>query len=196
MLDLGAGTGWLSYRLSRAGHHATALDWRWDGIDGLGAGGAFRSRGERMFGRVGASFDALPLPDGTFDIVAFNAAIHYAEDLGRVLSEAARVTRFGGRIAILDSPFYTRAADGESMVAEKRRDAHRVFGDRAAALLALKSIEYLTPDRLARASAGLGLAWRRHRVRYPLWYELRPLIALIRGGRRPSRFDLWTTAVP
>src|SRR6267143_113075 len=61
VLDLGAGTGWLSYRLSRAGHHATALDWRWDGIDGLGAGGAFRSRGERMFGRVGASFDALPL---------------------------------------------------------------------------------------------------------------------------------------
>jgi hypothetical protein len=38
--------------------------------------------------------------------------------------------------------------------------------------------------------------WRRHRVRYPLWYELRPLAAALRGARKPSRFDVWTAQVP
>ena len=50
------------------------------------------------------------------------------------------------------------------------------------------------PNRAA-ASRGLGLAWRRHRVRYPLWYELRPLVARLRGRRAPSRFDLWEATV-
>ena len=68
-------------------------------------------------------------------------------------------------------------------------------GSLAGGDLALTCIEYLTPARLADASAGLGLAWRRHRVWYPLWYELRPLKARVSGGRRPSRFDLWEATV-
>jgi len=187
VLDAGAGTGWLCYRLNAAGHRATALDWRWDRIDGLGAAAAYGTLLERMFGRVAASFDSLPLPDQSFDIVVFDAAIHYAEDLARVLAEAKRVTGAGGQIAILDSPFYRRREDGERMVADKRRTL-------ASALMELNSIEYLTRERLAGASTGLGLAWRRHRVRYPLWYELRPFVAAITGRRRPSRFDLWTAA--
>ncbi len=196
ILDLGAGAGWLSYRLARAGHAPTALDWRCDRVDGLGAAGAFRSRLDRLFARVGASFDALPLRDRAFDVVAFNAAIHYAEDLTRVLAEAARVTRPDGVIAILDSPFYARPEDGERMAAEKRRDGARRFGDHAADLLALRAVEFLTAARLAGASAGLGLTWHRHRVRYPLWYEIRPVLATLRGRRPPSRFDLWTATVP
>ena len=42
----------------------------------------------------------------------------------------------------------------------------------------------------ASRDARLG-AWRRHRVRYPLWYVLRAVRALVRGERTPSRFDLW-----
>ena len=52
-----------------------------------------------------------------------------------------------------------------------------------------------TATRLAEASAPCGLSWRRHRVWQPLWYELRPLAALVRGRRRPSRFDLWEAVV-
>lgn len=189
VLDAGAGAGWLCYRLNAAGHRATALDWRWDRIDGLGAGAAYRTLLGRMFGRVAASFDSLPLPDQSFDIVVFDAAIHYAEDLARVLAEAKRVTVAGGQVAILDSPFYRRREDGERMVADKRRTL-------ASALMELSSIEYLTRERLAGASTGLGLAWQRHPVRYPLWYELRPLVALLTGRRAPSRFDLWETVVP
>jgi hypothetical protein len=55
--------------------------------------------------------------------------------------------------------------------------------------MALPFIEFLTRERLARAAPRLD--WTRHRVRYPLDYELRPLRAALLGRRPPSRFDLW-----
>src|SRR5215831_9465658 len=35
LLDLGAGNGWLCYRIAEMGHRAVALDWRSDTVDGL-----------------------------------------------------------------------------------------------------------------------------------------------------------------
>lgn len=195
VLDLGAGNGWLSYRAGSEGHSAIALDIRADRIDGLGAADCLVAQSAGRIERVIASFDAIPLADDTADITVFNASLHYASDLRAVLAEAHRVTRPGGTIAILDSPFYRREADGEAMVAEKRRHAREWFGERAAVLTSLDSIEFLTPARLAWASESLGIEWRRHRVRYPLAYELRPLLAAIRRRRRPSRFDLWAADV-
>ena len=196
ILDLGAGNGWLCYRAARLGHMAAALDVRDDAVDGLGAAAGYAEHLPAPFGRVAASFDALPVRGDSFDAAVFNASLHYALSLAAVLREAARAVRRGGRIAILDSPFYRRAADGEAMVAEKRRDAARRFGARAGSLAALPFIEYLTRERLAEASAPLGLKWRRVRVMYPLWYEIRPLAARLAGRRAPSRFDLWVCTVP
>jgi SAM-dependent methyltransferase len=191
ILDLGAGNAWLAYRAARSGHDATALDMRDDDVDGLGASAPYLCHVDVPFHRVVASFDALPHPDGRFDLVVFNASLHYAVDLALVLREARRVVRHGGRIAVLDSPFYSRPEHGEAMVAEKHREAQRGFGARASILLALPCIEYLTPARLLDATDGVGLSWRRHRVRYPIWYERRALGALVRRRRPPSRFDLW-----
>jgi SAM-dependent methyltransferase len=191
LLDLGAGNGWLCWRAARMGVSAVALDIREDDVDGLGAAKPYLEDSAVRFGRVAASFDALPFGDGRFDLVVFNAALHYAVDLTTVLREACRAVHGSGRIVVLDSPFYDEDADGEAMVAEKRRDAAKRFGSRAEALMSLPCIEYLTRDRLTRASAGLALAWRRHRVPYPLWYEARPLVAWLRRRRRPSRFDMW-----
>lgn len=196
VLDLGAGNGWLCHRAARLGHHPAAVDVREDGVDGLGAAAGYDAHLPRPFPRVAASFEALPVRDGAYDLAVFNASLHYALDLGAALREAARVVRPGGRIAVLDSPFYRRAGDGDAMVAEKRAHAAACFGARAAALTALPFIEYLTRERLGEASAPLGLRWRRHRVRYPLAYEARPLLALLRRRRPPSRFDLWESAVP
>jgi SAM-dependent methyltransferase len=196
LLDLGAGNGWLSYRVALEGHCATALDIRDDRVDGLGAAGPFLQRtGGRMRTAV-AAFDVLPAPDASFDIAVFNASLHYATDLAGVLEDAARVVASGGRLAILDSPLYRREADGLAMVAEKAADAPHRFGERAASLMALPFIEFLTRERLAAASAPIGLQWRRVRVAYPLWYELRPLMAKLRGARAPSRFDLWISERP
>jgi SAM-dependent methyltransferase len=196
VLDLGAGNGWLSYRLAMGGHRSTALDVRSDRIDGLGAAKPFLDRvGDRMR-TVAADFDEVPCPDASFDVAIFNAALHYATDLRAALAEAARVVRPGGRLAILDSPFYRREADGLAMVAEKAAGAPETFGARAESLMGLPFIEFLTADRLAEASAGIGVTWRKSRVLYPLWYEARPLLAALKGARPPSRFDLWIGTRP
>lgn len=196
VLDLGAGNGWLCYRVRQRGHRAIALDFRSDSIDGLGAAQGYRSLISPLFPRVAAAFEAIPLARGSVDIAVFNASLHYALDLHAVLGEAARVVVGGGRIVVLDSPFYRQSSNGEAMVAEKRRDAREHFGELAPDLIALPFVEYLTRERLSRASATLGIAWRRHRVGYPLWYELRPVIAWLRRQRQPSRFDLWEATVP
>jgi SAM-dependent methyltransferase len=196
VLDLGAGNGWLSYRVALEGHSASALDIRADAVDGLGAAEPFLMQTCGRMRTAVAAFDDIPAPDSSFDIALFNASLHYAVDLAAVLNEAARVVRPGGRLAILDSPFYRRETDGLAMVAEKTADASLRFGQRAASLMALPFIEFLTRERLAAASAAFGVTWRRSPVVYPLWYELRPLKAWLDGARAPSRFDLWTGVRP
>jgi len=194
LLDLGAGNGWLSHRVARMGHRPVALDVREDYIDGLGAARQFLADTPGLFECVTASFEAIPFESGRFDVTLFNASLHYAQDLERALSEAMRVTRRGGLLVIMDSPFYARHADGQAMVAEKKANGAPRFGAQAELLLAPDFIEYLTPTRLHDAAPSL--RWTRHRVRYPFWYEMRPFLALIKRKRVPSRFDLWTARVP
>jgi SAM-dependent methyltransferase len=196
VLDLGAGNGWLSYRMAQMGHRALALDIRDDHVDGLGASQSFLQRTDGRMRIAVAGFDAIPADTASFDVAVFNASLHYATDLAAVLAEAVRVVRPGGRIVILDSPVYGREADGLAMVAEKTADAPRRFGARAPTLMAPPFIEFITAERLAATTAATGVAWRRSRVLYPLWYELRPLTAKLRRARPPSRFDLWIGVRP
>jgi SAM-dependent methyltransferase len=196
ILDLGAGNGWLCHRLLRAGHHALALDLRIDRVDGLGAAAGFGRHLPSMFPRVSASFERLPLARAIFDLAVFNASLHYTVDLERALSEAAGVVVPGGSVAIMDTPFYRTDEAGAAMVSEKRKHACRVFGDLEEALVTPSFVEYLTARRLQAASRNAGLRWRRVRVIYPAWYELRGVVAHLRGRRQPSRFDVWSADVP
>jgi ubiquinone/menaquinone biosynthesis C-methylase UbiE len=193
ILDIGAGNGWLCYRMARSGHRAVALDIRDDDVDGLGAARDLLVDSPAQFQCVKASFEALPFADQSFDVAIFNASLHYATRLGSVLMEAARIMRPRGLIVILDSPFYACENDGERMVAEKFAQGAARFGARAEVLLSPRFIEFLTRERLQNAVASL--SWSRLRVRYPLWYEMRPLLARLKGGRRPSRFDVWSARV-
>jgi SAM-dependent methyltransferase len=195
ILDLGAGDGWLSARMAARGHRAVALDARVDSVDGLAAAHLFTRRGAPAFGRVAARFEELPLASRSFDLAVFNASLHYATDLARVLAGAWRVVRGGGAVAILDSPFYKTKEAGEAMLLARERATRIEYPDLADGLLALGSIEYLTRERLDAASLPLGLRFRRLRVVYPVAYELRGLRARLRRARPPSRFDLWVAAV-
>ncbi|MES2493538.1 MAG: metalloregulator ArsR/SmtB family transcription factor [Pseudomonadota bacterium] len=47
-------------------------------------------------------FTALPFAPGAFDTLLFHQVLHYAQEPETVLAEAARVTRPGGRIAVVD----------------------------------------------------------------------------------------------
>ena len=191
VLDLGAGNCWLGWRAARDGHSSFCMDVRDDDIDGLGAASPYVNELPQNLHRIAGSFETLPLADACIDLAVFNASLHYALDLSSTLGEARRVLRAGGRVAILDSPFYDDESDGYAMVKEKQDNAVRTFGARAATLMSQPFLEFLTRERLTEASRATGFVWRRHRVRYPLWYELRPLRARLRGRRAPSRFDLW-----
>jgi SAM-dependent methyltransferase len=189
VLDLGAGNGWLAYRIALEGHHAIAVDIRDDAVDGLGAASPFLARARRMEAII-SSFDSVPLPPALADIALFNSSIHYSTDLSGALREAMRLTRPGGQVVILDSPFYAGEADGLAMIAEKRA----ALAGQPPALTSPPFIEFLTRERLRAAAPEL--QWKHHRVRYPIGYELRPLVAALAGKRRPSRFDLWVADAP
>jgi SAM-dependent methyltransferase len=102
VLDVGAGNGWLARRLARS-YRVTALD-----VDatatGLGALGD-----DSRVARVRGEIEALPFGDERFDVVIVAAALHYAVDLSRALSELGRVLRPGGGLVIADSPVYVDA---------------------------------------------------------------------------------------
>jgi hypothetical protein len=80
-----------------------------------------------------------------------------------------------------------------AMVAEKKAQGTARFDARENVLLSQNFSEYLARES---AAASPGLVWLRRHVRYPLWYEMRPLLARLNSLRVPSRFDLWTARFP
>ena len=94
VLDVGCGTGGNLELLERFGR-------TW-GVDYSPAAAAFtRSRGRTRV-TVGAA-TALPLPDGSFDLVTALGVIEHVEDDGRMLEEMLRVTRPGGHLLLMTS---------------------------------------------------------------------------------------------
>lgn len=185
ILDLGAGNGWMSYRLSLRKHHPVALDIFPDYTDGLGAICHYPI----PFPAVEAGFDQLPFPDGVFDLVIYNSSLHYATDYHRALSEASRVLSKNGRVIIMDTPVYRLAEHGEKMRTERHEQFERQYGFRSDAI---PSIEFLDEAMLNQLARDLTIEWHRSHPWYGIQWALRPWKALLRSRRPPSRFFILT----
>jgi len=105
LVDVGAGTGWLSYRLAKSGFRCFATDVSSDPDIGLGAATQFDSTPNR-FERAIATLDCWPFRAESVDIAICNASLHYAADPRVVIAEAARVLRPAGSVVIMNSPVH------------------------------------------------------------------------------------------
>ena len=192
ILDLGAGNGWLSYRMAVRGHAPVAVDLAASEMDGLAAARHFRSKLPLLFPRFQAEVDRLPFAADQFDLAIFNASFHYSENYSRTLGETIRCLRPGGVVIVADTAWYKGDESGRQMLAERRRAFTERYGFPSDAIA---SLEYLTDHHLAALEEQFGIRWRIYSPFYGLKWAMRPFIAKLKGTRQPSRFRIYVAEV-
>jgi len=98
-LDIGCGNGGLVRLLTREGARAIGLEVAWPQV---ARAIAAKPAGEERY-LLGLG-EALPFPDGTFDCVVFFNSLHHIppESMKGALAEAARTTKSGGSICVME----------------------------------------------------------------------------------------------
>jgi SAM-dependent methyltransferase len=120
-LEIGAGTGYFSLNLLKAGvvREATCTDISPGMVSVLG------SNAERLGLHVRAAradAESLPFPDASFDLVLGHAVLHHLPNLSRAFSEFHRVLAPGGRIVFAGEP----SRFGDRLAAVPKRGASRL----------------------------------------------------------------------
>lgn len=105
VVDVGAGNGWLSYRLAQDGFRCFATDISPDSDVGLGGATQFDGT-PAQFERAIGTLDHWPLRSGSIDIAICNASLHYVPDMRVAIAEAARVLQTGGVFVIMNTPVH------------------------------------------------------------------------------------------
>ena len=103
VLDLGSGAGadvLISARRVGPAGRAIGLDMTDEMLEAARANA--RDAGVENAEFVKGYIEEMPLPDASVDVVISNCVINLSADKGRVLAEAARVLRPGGRFAVSD----------------------------------------------------------------------------------------------
>lgn len=183
ILDVGAGSGWLSNRLAQRGHQVAAVDLLTNDWDGLGASKHY----EAKFVCLQAEYDRLPLKAEQCDLVLFNASFHYSEGYSTTLAEALRVLAPGGRIVIIDSPLYHDESSGARMVAERRKQFVSQFGFPSDSLA---SENFLTYARLRNLEAEFGLKWNLIEPATSQGWKVKRFVNGLRSRREPAKLPI------
>ena len=123
VLDIGTGTGRMAELFAESADHVVALDKSPAMLRVARA--RLQHLGSERIEMVQGDFTSLPLPAASIDTVLFHQVLHFAQDPGAALLEAARVTRDGGRIAIVDF-----AAHQREELRERHAHARLGFDDR------------------------------------------------------------------
>jgi ubiquinone/menaquinone biosynthesis C-methylase UbiE/DNA-binding transcriptional ArsR family regulator len=100
VVDLGAGEGILSQLLARRARTVTCIDSSKAMVE-VGTRLAQENGFDNLSYRLG-DIESVPLPDASQDLALLSQALHHAEKPARALTEAARVLRPGGRLAVID----------------------------------------------------------------------------------------------
>jgi ubiquinone/menaquinone biosynthesis C-methylase UbiE/DNA-binding transcriptional ArsR family regulator len=98
--DLGAGEGTFSQLLARRAERVIAVDNSERMVD-FGANLAEKHGVENVEYRLG-DMESVPIGDAEVDLAFFSQSLHHALNPERAISEAWRIVRPGGRVAILD----------------------------------------------------------------------------------------------
>jgi ubiquinone/menaquinone biosynthesis C-methylase UbiE len=169
-LEIGAGTGYFTLNLLRAGMIAEATCS--DISPGMLA--ALRANAERLGLEVRTEqvdAERLPFADESFDLVLGHAVLHHIPDLERAFAEFARVLAPGGTVLFAGEP--SRYGDRLARVPKRAAGAlaplwRRALGARAAAaheqeapdaaLEGFVDVHAFAPGELARAARSAGFA--------------------------------------
>lgn len=167
-LEIGAGTGYFTLNLLRAGKiaHATCSD------ISPGMLATLRANAERLGLDVRTEqvdAERLPFDDESFDLVLGHAVLHHIPDLERAFGEFARVLAPGGTVLFAGEP--SRYGDRLARVPKRAAAAlaplwRRAIGARPApsqdeeapdaALEGFVDVHAFAPGELARAARGAG----------------------------------------
>jgi ArsR family transcriptional regulator len=111
----------------------------------------------------------LPLPDGSFEAATMHNVLHFADDPGAALAEAARILRPGGRLVVID---FAR----HELEFLRREHAHRRLGFTDAELRGWFTAAGLTPEPPVRLAgdALTVVVWTARRARETDAHELSP----------------------
>lgn len=99
-LDIGTGTGRLLELLAPQTQHAVGVDLSFDMLAVARAN--LEQAGHLHVQLRPGDVYALPFDRDTFDVVTIHQVLHYLEEPGRAIAEAARVLAPGGRLLIVD----------------------------------------------------------------------------------------------
>jgi len=168
-LEIGAGTGYFTLNLLRAGliGEATCSDISPGMLETLAENA--RALGHTV-STVAADAERLPFADGSFELVLGHAVLHHIPDLPRAFTEFARVLAPGGTVVFAGEP--SRYGDRLATVPKRAAGAlapvwRRAIGASAApvidaddgdvALEGLVDVHAFSPRELSSVARGAGL---------------------------------------